>query len=218
MPFDLTGRTALITGAGRGIGRAVALKLASAGASVMLNDLDRDVVFETGMLIDKAGGAAKAIPGDVTAPDFPEKLVNATLAGFGSIDIIVNNAGYTWDNVIQKTTDEQFQAMLDIHMVAPFRLLRAASTYIREAAKKEIAEGKRVMRKVVNITSVSGVDGIAGQAGYGSGKSGINGLTKVMAKEWGRYNVNVNSVGFGFIETRLIAPPGSEIDVKGKKH
>jgi 3-oxoacyl-[acyl-carrier protein] reductase len=188
------------------------------GARVMLNDLDRDVVFETGMMIDKQGGEAKALPGDVTVPDFPEKLVTATVNGFGSIDIIVNNAGYTWDNVIQKTTDEQFQAMLDIHMVAPFRILRAASTYIRETAKKEIAEGKRVMRKVVNITSVSGVDGIAGQAGYGSGKSGINGLTKVMAKEWGRYNVNVNSVGFGFIETRLVQPLGAaEIDVKGRK-
>jgi 3-oxoacyl-[acyl-carrier protein] reductase len=219
MAIDLKGKTALVTGAGRGIGRAVALKLAAAGASVMLNDLDRDVVFETGMLIDKAGGNAKALPGDITAPDFPDKLVIATTVGFGSIDIIVNNAGYTWDNVIQKTTDEQFQAMLDIHMVAPFRILRAASTYIREAAKREIAEGKRVMRKVVNITSVSGVDGIAGQAGYGSGKSGINGLTRVMAKEWGRYNVNVNSVGFGFIETRLVQPlgEGSEIDMKGRK-
>jgi 3-oxoacyl-[acyl-carrier protein] reductase len=184
----------------------------------MLNDLDRDVVFETGMLIDKEGGAAKAMPGDITAADFPDKLVAATLKGFGSIDIVVNNAGYTWDNVIQKTTDEQFQAMLDIHIVAPFRVLRAASTYIRETAKKEIAEGRRVMRKVVNITSISGVDGIAGQAGYGSGKSAINGLTKVMAKEWGRYNVNVNSVGFGFIETRLVQPLGSEgaqIEVKG---
>src|SRR5262244_2046639 len=159
---NLEGRTALVTGAGRGIGRAIALGLA------------------------QAGGAAKAMPGDLTKADFPEKLVNATVNGFGSIDIIVNNAGYTWDNVIQKMADEQFQAMLDIHMVAPLRILRAASGFIREAAKREIAEGKRVMRKVVNVTSVSGVDGIAGQAGYGSGKSGINGLTKVMCKEWGR--------------------------------
>jgi 3-oxoacyl-[acyl-carrier protein] reductase len=114
-------------------------------------------------------------------------------------------------------TDEQFQAMLDIHLVAPFRILRAASGWIRETAKKEIAEGRRVMRKVVNITSVSGVDGNAGQAGYGAGKAGINGLTKVMAKEWGRYNVNVNSVGFGFIETRLVKPldEGASIDMKG---
>jgi len=220
MTLDLKGRTALVTGAGRGIGRAIAQKLAEAGAAVMLNDLDRDPLMETGVLIDQTGGQVKAMPGDVTAPEFPEKLVNAAVAGFGSIDIVVNNAGYTWDSVIQKTTDEQFQAMLDIHMVAPFRILRAASTWIRDAAKREIAEGRRVMRKVVNITSISGVDGIAGQAGYGSGKAGIVGLTKVLAKEWGRYNVNVNAVGFGFIETRLTQPLGTEaaeIDVKGRK-
>src|SRR5450631_3545718 len=177
---DLKGRTALVTGAGRGIGRAIALGLAQAGASVMLNDLDRDVVFETGTLIDQAGGVAKAMPGDLTKADFPNKLVNATLAGFGSLDIIVNNAGYTWDNVIQKTTDEQFQAMLDIHVVAPFRVLRAASGHLRETAKREIAEGRRVMRKVVNITSISGTNGIAGQAGYSSGKAAILGLTRTM--------------------------------------
>jgi 3-oxoacyl-[acyl-carrier protein] reductase len=218
MPFTLKGKAALVTGSGRGIGRAIALQLASAGASVMLNDIDREPLFETGSLIDAAGGAARALPGDITAPEFPQKLVDATVKGFGSIDIIVNNAGYTWDNVIQKMTDEQFQAMLDIHMVAPFRILRAASGFIREAAKREIAEGKRVMRKVVNITSVSGTDGIAGQAGYGAGKSGINGLTKVMCKEWGRYNVNVNSVGFGFIETRLVQPLGDNATIEMKGH
>jgi 3-oxoacyl-[acyl-carrier protein] reductase len=219
MSLDLKGRTALVTGAGRGIGRAVSLGLARAGAAVMLNDLDREVVLETGVLIDQAGGSAKAMPGDITAAGFPEKLVQATVTGFGSIDIIVNNAGYTWDNVIQKTTDEQFQAMLDIHMVAPFRILRAASQWIRETAKRETAEGSAVMRKVVNITSVSGVDGIAGQSGYGSGKAGIVGLTKVLAKEWGRYNVNVNAVGFGFIDTRLTRPLGSaeaELKIQGR--
>jgi 3-oxoacyl-[acyl-carrier protein] reductase len=219
MAFSLNGKTALVTGSGRGIGRAIAIQLAAAGASVMLNDIDREPLLETGSAIDAAGGAAKAMPGDLTAPDFPQKLVDATVAGFGSIDIIVNNAGYTWDNVIQKMTDEQFQAMLDIHLVAPFRVLRAASGWIREAAKKEIAQGRRVMRKVVNISSVSGIDGNAGQAGYGAGKAGINGITKVMAKEWGRYNVNVNSVGFGFIETRLVQPldAGDSIEMKGRK-
>jgi len=218
MPFSLKGKAALVTGSGRGIGRSIAMQLAEYGASVMLNDIDREPLFETGSLIDKAGGVAKALPGDITNPEFPQKLVDFTVSGFGSIDIIVNNAGYTWDNVIQKMTDEQFQAMLDIHVVAPFRVLRAASGFIREAAKREIAEGKRVMRKVVNITSVSGVDGIAGQAGYGAGKAAINGLTKVMAKEWGRYNVNVNSVGFGFIETRLVQPLGENatIEMKGR--
>jgi 3-oxoacyl-[acyl-carrier protein] reductase len=219
MAFSLKGKTALVTGSGRGIGRAIAIQLAGAGASVMLNDIDREPLLETGSVIDAAGGAAKAMPGDLTAPEFPQKLVDATIAGFGSIDIIVNNAGYTWDNVIQKMSDEQFQAMLDIHLVAPFRVLRAASGWIREAAKKEIAAGKTVMRKVVNISSVSGIDGNAGQAGYGAGKAGINGITKVMAKEWGRYNVNVNSVGFGFIETRLVQPldVGDSIEMKGKK-
>ncbi len=202
-PFTLEGKAALVTGSGRGIGRAVAQKLAACGASVMFTDIDEGPLRESAA---GTGGRAHWLVGDLTAPDFPQKLVDATIAAFGSVDIIVNNAGYVWDNVIQKMTDEQFQAMLNIHLVAPFRILRAASTFLREAAKREAAEGRRVMRKVVNITSISGVDGIAGQAGYGAGKSGINGLTKVLAKEWGRYNVNVNSVGFGLIDTRLIQP------------
>ena len=218
MNQDLTGRTAIVTGAGRGIGRAVALKLAASGASVVVNDLDRDPLLETAAQAESAGGRVEPVAGDITDRALPDRLVEAALGSFRSIDIIVNNAGYTWDSVIQKTTDDQFQAMLDIHIGAPFRLLRAASEWIREAAKREIGEGRRVARKVVNITSISGVDGIAGQSGYGSGKAGIIGLTKVLAKEWGRYNVNVNAVGFGFIETRLTQPLGAEaIDIKGHR-
>lgn len=220
MPFSLMGRTALVTGSGRGIGRAVALKLAAAGAGVMLSDIDADPLAESAAAIHASGRTARSLTGDLASPEFPQKLVDATIAAFGSIDIIVNNAGYTWDNVIQKMTDEQFQTMLDIHLVAPFRILRAASHWIREAAKRESAEGQRVMRKVVNITSISGTDGLAGQAGYGAAKAGVNGLTKVLAKEWGRYNVNVNSVGFGLIETRLVrsmdAPERPTIDVGGR--
>ena len=207
---ELAGRTAIVTVAGRGIGRAIALKLGQNGAAVVVNDLDREPLSETVALISKTGGHAIAAAGDITDRARPDTLVQAALDEFHSIDIIVNNAGYTWDSVIQKTTDEQFQAMLDIHIGAPFRLLRAASGWIRETAKREIDDDRRVMRKVVNITSVSGVDGIAGQSGYGSGKAGIIGLTKVLAKEWGRYNVNVNAVGFGFIETRLTQPLGTE--------
>src|SRR6185503_1988116 len=202
-PFTLEGKAALVTGSGRGIGRAVARKLSDCGASVMLTDVDQVPLEEAAA---EAGGRARWLVGDLTSPDFPQQLVDATVAAFGSLDIIVNNAGYVWDNVIQKMTDEQFQAMLNIHLVAPFRVLRAATPWIRETSKREMAEGRRVMRKVVNITSVSGVDGIPGQAGYGAGKAGINGLTKVLAKEWGRYQVNVNSVGFGLIDTRLIQP------------
>jgi 3-oxoacyl-[acyl-carrier protein] reductase len=217
MSFQLNGRTALVTGAGRGIGRAIAVQLAGAGASVMINDIDPHILHEAEGVV---GSKCKSLAGDLTAPDFPQQLVNATIDQFGSIDIIVNNAGYTWDNVIQKTTDEQFQAMLDIHIVVPFRILRAASGWIRENAKKENADGRRVMRKVVNISSISGTDGNAGQSGYSSGKAGIIGLTKTLAKEWGRYNVTVNAVAFGMIETRLTQPLAGEsasIDMKGRK-
>jgi len=220
MSFSLESKAALVTGAGRGIGRAIARKLAAAGAAVMVNDLDPAPAAETADDIAKSGGRAASLAGDVTAPDFPQKLVDATLAAFGGLHIIVNNAGYTWDNVIQKTSDEQYMAMLNIHLVAPFRILRAASAHIRDTAKREIAEGRPVMRKVVNITSIAGTDGNAGQAGYSSGKAGIIGLTKTMAKEWGRYNVNVNAVGFGLIETRLTQPltqAGATIDVQGRQ-
>ena len=220
MPFSLAGKTALVTGAGRGIGRAIATKLAAAGAAVMVNDLDDEALCETRCTLRAAGRRVERCVGDLIQPAFPEQLIEATLSAFGSVDIIVNNAGYSWDNVIQKTTDEQFQAMLEIHMVVPFRILRAASAYIRETAKREIASGTRTMRKVVNITSIAGTDGNAGQAGYGAGKAGVIGLTKTLAKEWGRYNVNVNAVGFGLIETRLVQPLASghsEIEMQGHK-
>ena len=205
MPFTLEGKTALVTGAGRGIGRAIARRLVAAGARVMINDLDEAMLLESEAELARPGRVSH-VTGDLTDPMVPERIVHTTVAEFDSIDIIVNNAGYSWDNVIQKTTDEQFQAMLEIHLVTPFRILRAASTYIRETAKKEIANDQRVMRKVVNITSIAGTDGNPGQVGYSSGKAGIIGLTKTLAKEWGRYNVNVNAVGFGLIGTRLVQP------------
>jgi 3-oxoacyl-[acyl-carrier protein] reductase len=220
MPFTLESKVALVTGAGRGIGRAIALKLAEYGAAVVINDLDAAPAAETETLVRSAGGRAAHLAGDITRPDFPQKLVDAALGQFGAIDVIVNNAGYTWDSVIQKTSDEQFQAMLEIHLAAPFRVLRAASAWIRETAKRENAEGRRVTRKVVNITSIAGTDGNAGQAGYSSGKAGVIGLTKTMAKEWGRYNVTVNAVGFGLIETRLtqaLTGQDAKIDIQGRE-
>ncbi len=204
-PFTLQGRTALVTGSGRGIGRAIAKRLAAAGANVMLNDMDEGLLLAAQADLGHAE-RVRYVTGDLTDPSTPKAVIEAVLGAFGSIDIIVNNAGYSWDSVIQKTTDEQFQAMLDIHLVTPFRILRAASDYIREAAKSEAASNKRVMRKVVNITSIAATDGNPGQSGYSSGKAGVIGLTRTLAKEWGRYNVNVNAVGFGLIETRLIQP------------
>lgn len=205
----LEGKTAIVTGSGRGIGQAIAMKLASDGARVIVNDLDAAPAEETIARIRQAGGEAHACLGDVTAPDFGTRIVGAALEHFGGLDIIVNNAGYAWDNVVQKMTDEQWYAMLDIHATAPFRILRAAADHIREAAKKEKAEGRHVMRKVVNISSIA-IYGQPGQLGYAAGKSAVIGMTKTMAKEWGRYNVNVNCVAFGLIHTRMTQAIGSE--------
>jgi 3-oxoacyl-[acyl-carrier protein] reductase len=203
MPFTLEGRTALVTGSARGIGLAIARRLLDTGANVMLNDIDESLLLEAVANLNHPG-RVRHFTGDLTVPTIPAAVVEATLNAFGAIDIIVNNAGYLWDSVIQKTTDEQFQAMLDIHLVTPFRILRAASDYLRSAAKREAIHHQRVMRKVVNITSIAGTDGNPGQSGYSSAKAGVIGLTRTLAKEWGRYNVNVNAVGFGLIETRLV--------------
>ena len=206
MNISLTNKAALVTGAGRGIGLAIGKVLSEAGASVLLVDIDEAALAEAQASLSAAGSKTATFASDLTAIGAADKIVAKMLAEFGAIDIIVNNAGYTWDNVIQKTSDEQFQAMLDIHVVAPFRVLRAAANWIRETAKKELETGTTVMRKVVNITSISGLDGNPGQVGYSSGKSAVVGLSKTLAKEWGRYNVNVNAVGFGIIDTRLTKP------------
>ena len=203
MNSQLEGKVALISGSGRGIGRAIALKFASQGARVVVNDLDagpaEDVVAE----IRAAGGQAVACAGNVTAPDFAERFVGTAVSEFQGLDIIVNNAGYTWDNVIQKMTDEQWYAMIDCHLTAPFRILRAAYPVIRQLSKADAEAGRRIVRKVVNISSVAGLFGNAGQINYSAAKAGIVGMTQTLAKEWGRMNVTVNAVAYGLIKTRL---------------
>ncbi len=199
----LTGKVAYVTGSGRGIGRAVALKLASEGANVVVNDLDQESADEVVGAISAAGGNALAVVGSVTEDGFAERFINAGIDAYGGVDIIVNNAGYTWDAMIHKMSDDQFDAMIDVHLKAPFQILRAASGFIRNAAAEEAAEEREVIRKVVNISSVAGTGGNIGQSNYASAKSGVIGLTKTLAKEWGRLKVNVNCVAFGFIATRL---------------
>lgn len=202
----LDGKVAILTGSGRGIGAAAAKLFASEGASVVVSDLDPAPAEEIAAAIRNAGGKSLVVAGDVTDEAFPARLIKSTLDTFGGFDIIVNNAGYTWDSVIQNMTDKQWYAMLDVHLTAPFRILREASAYIRDTAKKEQGAGGRPKaRKIVNVSSVSGVYGNAGQANYSAGKAGITGVTKTLAKEWGRYNVQVNCVCFGFIDTRLTA-------------
>lgn len=199
----LDGKVALISGAGRGIGRAIALKLASEGARVVINDLDEAPALAVAEDIWAHGGSAIIHGGDATAPDFGEAFVRMAMEYFGGLDIIVNNAGFAWDNVIQKTGDDQFAAMMDVHVKAPFNILRAAAEPIRAMAKAEAAEGRPVHRKVVNISSIAGLYGNAGQVGYASAKAAMVGMTRTLAKEWGRYRVNVNCVAFGLIQTRM---------------
>jgi 3-oxoacyl-[acyl-carrier protein] reductase len=207
---QLDGKVAIVTGSGRGIGQQVALRLARDGAAVVVNDLDDAPAKETIALIEKAGGRAVACNGDVTAKDFGERIVSTAVERLGGLHVIVNNAGYTWDNVIQKMTDEQWYAMLDCHLTAPFRILRAAQPVIRAQVKAEQEAGRRVVRKVVNVSSVAGLFGNAGQANYSAAKAGIVGMTMTLAKEWGRLNVAVNCVAYGLIKTRLTVAADGE--------
>jgi len=198
----LDGKAAIVTGSARGIGRATAELLSEHGAKVLINDLDGDVAEQAAGEIQ---GETTVFAGDLTKEGVPDELVKKALDDFGQLDIIVNNAGYTWDGVIHKMSDEQFQAMLDIHTVVPFRIARAAAPYLRETAKKEREAGNEVFRKIVNVSSISGTMGNAGQANYSAAKAGLVGLTKTLAKEWGQFKINVNAVAFGFVETRLTA-------------
>ena len=212
----LDGKAAIVTGSARGIGRATAELLADQGARVLINDLDGDVAEQAASEI---AGETTVFAGDLTQPGIPDQLVQKAVDEFGRIDIIVNNAGYTWDGVAHKMADEQFQAMLDIHTVVPFRIIRAAAPHVREPAKAEREQGQEVFRKIVNVTSVSGTMGNAGQVNYAAAKAGVVGLTKTLAKEWGQFKVNVNAVAFGFVETRLTAAKeeGGKIEMEGKE-
>lgn len=202
IPKVLDGKTAIVTGSARGIGRATAEMLAAAGANVLITDLDGDVAEQAAGEIE---GNVISIGGDITADGEPAKIVKKAIDEFGQLDILINNAGYTWDGPVHKITDEQWDAMLAIHTKAPFQMIREAAPYFREPAKAERAEGKEVFRKIINISSTSGMFGNAGQANYSAGKLGVVGLTKTVAKEWGQFKVNVNAVAYGFVDTRLTA-------------
>ena len=196
----LENKVAIVTGAARGIGHAITGKLAESGAQIVANDLDAEPLQHGINQIRRGEQQIHALSGDITNPDMGSRLVDTALEQFGDLHIIINNAGYIWNSAAIRHSDEQWQAMLEVHATGPFRLLRAAGTYFREQAK---LGNHTTTRKVINVSSVSGIDGAATQLAYSTAKASVVGMTKTLAKEWGRYNVTVNCIAFGYIDTRL---------------
>jgi 3-oxoacyl-[acyl-carrier protein] reductase len=203
----LQNKVALITGSGRGIGAAAALLFAEQGARVVVSDIDAAAAEDAAARVQSGGGNAIAIPCDVTKPEDIQALVAGTIDAYGQIDILINNAGYTWDGMFHKMSESQWEAILNVHLMAPFHLIQAAVPYMRERAKQEIeADGAARARKIINVSSTTGTRGKAGQANYAAGKAGVIGLTKTLAKEWGMFNIQVNAIAYGMIDTRLTQP------------
>lgn len=217
MTEDLATKVAIVTGAARGIGAAIAARLSERGATLLLCDLDEG---ELNSVCAGLPNFARPVQADLTDPAAPSALVDAAVQDYGRLDIVVNNAGYTWDGPIHTMTDEQFQAMLDIHTIAPFRLLRAAAKPMRAAAKQELAEDRLQHRKVINVVSLAGLMGQGGQVNYSAAKGATIAMTKSLAKEWGHLGINVNAVAPGFIQTRLTESVNDPqtISVAGRTH
>jgi 3-oxoacyl-[acyl-carrier protein] reductase len=208
MGGSLAGKVAVVTGGAQGIGYAVVKKLASEGARVVFADIDDKAAQE---VVEELGPEVVAAHvGDLVAPETPERVIAHAVETFGALDIVVNNAGFHWDAMLHKMSDAQWQAMLDIHMTVPFRMMRAAAPHFFAAAAREAAEGREVFRKVVNVSSLAASFGSIGAANYSAAKAGVIGLTKAAAKEWGPHRVNVNAVAFGVIQTRFGLPQGAQ--------
>ncbi len=187
---------------------------------MIVNDRDVRACDETCRSIADNDGSAVSVALDITEEDAPHTLIDFAIRTFGSLDIIVNNAGYVWNSAMHNHSDEQWQAMLDMHATAPFRILRAYYPWLKSRVAEESAKGAVPCRKVVNISSVSGTDGAPTQIAYSAGKAAVVGMTKTLAKEWGRFNVTVNCVAFGPIDTRLTQTYDGEpptIDVGGRQ-
>jgi 3-oxoacyl-[acyl-carrier protein] reductase len=217
---NLSGKVALVTGAGRGIGLAIVDRLARAGANVVVNDLDEQPALEAVAMARAVGVDAIAKVGNISRRDFGNEFVHAAISEFGAIDIVVNNAGYATYAPAEDTTDEDFDEVLDVLVSAPFRILRAAGRFFRDQALLASPD-RPPARKVVNVASIGGLSGAAGQVAYGVGKAAVIGLTTTLAMEWGKYNVNVNAIAPGLTRTRLTEGPASGYDhiaVDGREH
>ena len=198
---DLNGKVALVTGAARGLGRCIAESLAAAGAKIACIDVNTESLTDTVAAIRAGGGEAEPIACDVTQSDRVGETVNEVIKLWGALNILVNNAGITRDNVIVRMKDEQWDSVLNINLRGTFLFTRAAARPMMKAR-----EGR-----IINIASVSGLMGNPGQVNYSASKAGVIGLTRTVARELSSRNVTVNAVAPGFIATDMTAALGEEI-------
>jgi len=214
----LEDRVAVVTGAGRGIGRAVALTFVREGAHVIINDVDEAPAQEARAECDKIRKGAAAIHvGSVANREHTDALMKQAVDQFGKLDILVNNAGITRDRMAHLMTDEWWDLVIDVNLTGTFNCIRSAAPFMRDVAKRELEEhgAPRYHRKIVNFFSTAAIRGNPGQINYTAAKMGNVGITRTVAQEWGRFWINVNAVAPGFTNTRLTAPKqkGDELGV-----
>jgi len=190
----LDGKTAVITGASRGIGKAIALKYASEGANIAITDIvDNDDFYETVRALEAHGVKAKGYISDASKLDASEQVIDKIITDFGRIDILVNNAGITRDTLLMRMTEQQWDLVLMVNLKSVFNLTKAVTKYMM----------KQKSGSIINMSSVVGVTGNAGQSNYSASKAGIIGFTKSIAKELGSRNIRCNAIAPGFILTDM---------------
>ncbi|MCG3174691.1 MAG: 3-oxoacyl-[acyl-carrier-protein] reductase FabG [Myxococcota bacterium] len=205
----MDGKSAVVTGAGRGIGQQIAYVFAEQGASVVINDLEPGPASETAAECNRIrGGSAVASAGNIADRGYTDQLMKTAVDSFGKLDVLVNNAGVTRDRMVHQMTDEEWDLVIDVNLKGTFNCIRSAAPYMRDTAKKELeTEGQpRYHRKVVNFFSTAAIRGNPGQMNYTAAKMGNVGMTRTLAQEWGRFHINVNAVAPGFTDTRLTKP------------
>lgn len=201
LSVDLADQVAIVTGAGRGLGQAIARDFAASGAKVACVDVNEGLLTETVELINAAGGVAAGFPCDVTNSQRVTEVVGEVVGKWGRLDILVNNAGVTRDNVVLRMKDEEWDLVLGINLRGTFLFTRAAA--------KPMIKGKR--GRIINIASVSGMMGNPGQANYSASKAGVIGLTRTVSRELSKRNITVNAVAPGFIATDMAAKLDEEV-------